>query len=617
MNASSSIANDPLASSWASRLRSELRTYALTHLPKAMVPAHFVVLPELPELPNGKVDRRNLPPIAADAADDYVAPRTATEVQIAGIWQDILGIARASVETSFFEVGGDSLTMLQMAARIGDLYQIRLDLPRLLENPTVAHLARMVSAQAEPRLTGADNQRGISPEQLLAEAVLPDDVRPEPGAAPAHAGPYRTILLTGGTGYTGAFLLREILDRSDARVCVIARADDDAAAAARVLRNLADYGLARDGDAARVEGIAGDMSRPYLGLSRATYLDLAARAEIIFHNAAESSWTVSYARIKPINVLGSTEVLRLACRARIKPVHFVCSIAVYPGMPGEQHALEAELTSPEDVVGGYRQSKWVVDKLMSRARERGVPTYVYRVGAITGAYDTGACSTDTFINDLIKGCVQLGSILDYDLMLELVPVDYCAAVVAHVALASRAEPGVFNVPGARSVSMNEVVDLLVACGYPLRRLPYADWYRELTAAIERGEDNPLARYLGLFGRDRPAPEIGYPGHKPVFGTARLRAALDGSGLSCPDVDLTMWQRYVDYFVSIGFLPAPPHRPSHPLAGAFYATDRGPQFPDAAHEPVRSATRVSRARGGAADLPGQDAARPARLGGDPP
>ncbi|HET7505106.1 MAG TPA: thioester reductase domain-containing protein [Kofleriaceae bacterium] len=551
------IANDPLTSSSASRLRSELRAFALTHLPRAMVPAHFVVLRELPELPNGKIDRKSLPAIHDDNdVADHVAPRTAAEAQIAAIWQDLLGVTRVSVETSFFELGGDSLKMLQMSARVGEVYQIRLDLPRLLESPTVAHLARMVSAQAEPRLTGADNQRGIRPEDLLAEAVLPDDVVPEPGAIPAHAGPYRTILLTGGTGYTGAFLLREILDRSAARVCVIVRADDDATAARRVAQNLAEYGLLRDGDEPRIEGIAGDMARPYLGLPRRTYLDLAARAEIIFHNAADSSWTVPYLRIKPVNVLGGLEVLRLACRARVKPVHFVCSIAVYPGVPGEQPAVEAELTCPEHVAGGYRQSKWVIDKLMNRARDRGVPTYIYRVGAITGAHDTGACSTDTFINDLIKGCIQLGAVFDYDLMLELVPVNYCAAVIAHVALGSSAPPGVFNVPGARPVSMNEVIDLIVECGYPLRRLPYAEWYGELAAAIERGEDNQLARYLGLFGKDRPAPEIGYPGHRPVFGTERLRAALDGSGLRCPDVDLALWQRYIAYFVSIGFVPAP-------------------------------------------------------------
>jgi thioester reductase-like protein len=277
---------------------------------------------------------------------------------------------------------------------------------------------------------------------------------------------------------------------------------------------------------------------------------------VIVHNAAESSWTLPYARIKPVNVLGTLEVLRLACKKRIKPVHYVCSIAVYPGLPGEYHAPETELTSAEHVVGGYRQTKWVGDKLMNLARQRGVPTYVYRMGAITGAHDTGVCSTDTFINDLIKGCIQLGAAMDYDLLLELVPVDYCAATVAHIAMKGTAQPANFNVPGARSVSMNEVVDLMVKCGYQLRRLAYPDWYRELIAAVERGEENEMTSYLPLFGKDKPAEEIGYPGSKPIFDTTNLRAALDGSGLTCPDVDVDLFDRYLKYFVSIGYLPAP-------------------------------------------------------------
>ncbi|CAM5243082.1 thioester reductase domain-containing protein [Streptomyces tanashiensis] len=62
MSTTRPLANDPLTSAWAAGLRSSLRAYARTHLPDAMVPAHFVVLPELPKLPNGKVDRGSLPP---------------------------------------------------------------------------------------------------------------------------------------------------------------------------------------------------------------------------------------------------------------------------------------------------------------------------------------------------------------------------------------------------------------------------------------------------------------------------------------------------------------------------------------------------------------------------
>jgi thioester reductase-like protein len=582
MNTKSSIANDPLSSSWAARIRAELRSYALSHLPKAMVPAHFVFLPDLPELPNGKVDRTQLPQLEpAPATAERVAARSELEEQIARIWQEVLGTKNVGVETSFFEVGGDSLTMLQVSAKIAEAYGVRIDLAKVLAEPTVASFARAVKAMKATGAsgggggggleagaaggTGAATEAGIasgrslSAEELKLEAVLPADVIPDADALPVWSGELHTILATGGTGYTGAFLVRELLDRSTATICVVARAEDSREAALRVLANLEDYGLLQVGDADRIEGVAGDMSRPYLGMSREVYGDLAARVQLIIHNAADSSWTQPFHRLKPVNILGSLEVLRLACRKRIKPVHYVCSIAVYPGLDGESVGVERELPSPAGVVGGYRQTKWATDQLMHRARERGIPTYVYRMGALVGASTTGACSTDTFINDLIKACIQLGAAMDYDLQLELVPVDHCARVVAQVALAPAVQPGTFNVPGARPVSMNEVVDLLIAYGYPLERLPYRAWYERFTQAIERGEENQLARYLALFGQDRPAPEIGYPGARPRFETTeRDRAlALAGSDERCPPVTLELFRIYLDYFVAIGFLPPPP------------------------------------------------------------
>ncbi|MGW2377493.1 MULTISPECIES: thioester reductase domain-containing protein [Kitasatospora] len=555
------LANDPLASSWAAGLRGSLRGYARTHLPEAMVPAHFVVLPELPKLPNGKVDRGSLPrPTAEESTETaYVAPRTPVETQLARIWQDLLGLPKVGVETSFFDLGGDSLTVLQMAAQVRDAYGVRLDLRRMFENPTVAQLGRMVGSQVDPQISGAGNPRGVGGEEMLADAVLPADIAPGPDALPPAAGPYRAVLLTGGTGYTGAFLLRELLDRSTATVYVLVRAADRAQADVRVLDNLAEYGLLRAGDSERVVGVPGDTGRPYLGTSRRAYRELAETVEMVIHNAAISSWIVPYAKIKPVNVFGALEVLRLACDTRVKPVHFVSTIGVYPGNQGERRWDEERLTETEDVVGGYRQSKWVADTLMLQARERGVPTHVYRLGAVAGAQTSGACSTDTFINHLLKGCIQLGAYLDYDLLIDLVPVDYCAAAVARIALGGGFHEPVFNVPSAGSSSMNDIFQLVVDYGYPLRKLDYRDWYRELVAAVERGEENELAVYLPLFGEDRPADEVGYPGSRPVFGTANLQAALDGSGIECRPVDRTLFDVYLDYFVSTGFLPAPPQR----------------------------------------------------------
>ncbi|MFG2292417.1 thioester reductase domain-containing protein [Streptomyces sp. NPDC048603] len=576
------LANDPLSASWTAELRSALRVHARRHLPEAMVPAHFVVLPALPRLPNGKVDRGNLPAFkdtgdAGTPGAGFVAPRDPLEARIAGIWQDLLGVANVDVETGFFDLGGDSLTVLQMAAQVRDAFGVRLDLRRLFEDPTVSRLAALIGNGAAPdagpgagsgtasaaapgpgpRTSGDTNPRGVAGDRMAADAALPADIRPGPDTRPpVRGGAYRSVLLTGGTGYTGAFLLRELLERSRATLHVLVRATGPEEALERVLANLEEYGLLRPGDRERLRGVPGDTGRPYLGMGREDYHRLAAEVEMIVHNAAVSSWVVPYSKIKPVNVLGAQEVLRLACRTRVKAVHFVSTTGVYPGLPGTRCWAEAPLTGTDGVVGGYRQSKWVADSLMLQARERGVPAHVYRLGAVTGARDTGACSEDTFINHLVKGCVQLGAYLDFDLQLELVPVDYCAAAIAHVAVSGGSEHAVFNVPGAHAVRMNDVFELVSAYGYRLRRLPYREWYRELSDAVERGEENELAVYLPLFGPEAPAAEIGRLDSRPVFDTTHLTSALDGSGISCPPVGRQLFDTYLDYFVSTGFLPPP-------------------------------------------------------------
>jgi thioester reductase-like protein len=210
------------------------------------------------------------------------------------------------------------------------------------------------------------------------------------------------------------------------------------------------------------------------------------------------------------------------------------------------------------VAGGYRQTKWVADTLVNAARARGIPTSVYRPGALTGSQQTGACATDTFVNHLIRGCIQLGAAMRYDFLLELVPVDYCAAAVAHVALSGR-EPAIYNLPGARSIWMDEIFDYIVDFGYPLRLLSYEPWREELLAAVERGEDNELAPYLPLFDPHRPAEEIGLAGTRPTFDAGNTAAALAGSGITCQPVNRELMDRYLRYFVNIGYLPAPTGR----------------------------------------------------------
>ncbi len=126
-------------------IATELRQKIAQQLPLAMVPAAFVFIPELPLMPNGKINRAALP-APEFVVDEYVAPRDVVEELIAGIWAEVLELERVSVHDDFFALGGHSLNATQVMARLFDVFQVDLGLRSLFETPTVAGLAQSVNA---------------------------------------------------------------------------------------------------------------------------------------------------------------------------------------------------------------------------------------------------------------------------------------------------------------------------------------------------------------------------------------------------------------------------------------------------------------------------------------
>jgi amino acid adenylation domain-containing protein len=135
-----------------------LRKALEEHLPGYMVPAGFVSLAALPLTPNGKVDRRWLAeraPLPAARGTAQVAPRTAVEEILAGIFSSLLGLDEVGAEADFFALGGHSLLATQLVSRVRDAFGVELPLRAAFEHPTVAGLAREIETASRSGASAA------------------------------------------------------------------------------------------------------------------------------------------------------------------------------------------------------------------------------------------------------------------------------------------------------------------------------------------------------------------------------------------------------------------------------------------------------------------------------
>jgi amino acid adenylation domain-containing protein len=123
----------------------ELRELLQQKLPEYMVPAAFVTLERFPLTPNGKVDRKALPKPDFEATADpgkSMAPGTPTERLLAEIWCQVLGLNQVGIQQNFFDLGGHSVLMVQVQARVVEKLKTEVSIVEMFQYPTISSLAR-------------------------------------------------------------------------------------------------------------------------------------------------------------------------------------------------------------------------------------------------------------------------------------------------------------------------------------------------------------------------------------------------------------------------------------------------------------------------------------------
>ncbi|KAL9058797.1 MAG: hypothetical protein Q9162_001521 [Coniocarpon cinnabarinum] len=598
-----------------SALRDGVREYLKTKVPVYAVPSIVIPLDRMPLNPNGKVDKPALPfPNPSELGTALprrpsvnVSTRTKTEQQLAQVWATVLnGVPSKTIgsEDSFFDLGAHSLTsqklMLSVRKTWGD---IDVSMQSLYDYPSLRGFAAEIDRALDPQgrvLDFEDHPEGAPTRQDTHYSLDAQHLASElPGAFETRrleVDSPLTVLVTGATGFLGAYITHSLLSRNAPSIHVIAlvRAKTDEQAHERVRSSLAAYQLWDDTFTTRIESVAGDTALPQLGLDDLHWEKLKNRTDLIIANAAKVHWLQTYQQLRGPNVLSLMTLMELAANGVPKRLTFISSTSAvdtdyYLQLSDEIVASGGQgIPESDDLHGaqrglanGYGQTKWAGEYLMREARRRGLAATTVRPGYVLGDSATGASITDDFLIRLLKACVQQRARPDIQNTINMVPVDTVSkAIVAASLRPAHSATDHANINARPRMTFSQFLENLELFGYDAPQVPYKSWRDQMETWIF-GDDPagreehallPLASWvLADLPGSTKAPELGIENTLAALrADSNSLSGIDGSRVAVePSRRMRVTEedvgRYLAYLVAIGFIPAPePGRGSRAL-----------------------------------------------------
>ncbi|KAE8148773.1 hypothetical protein BDV25DRAFT_12114 [Aspergillus avenaceus] len=515
-------------------LRDDARELLRSKLPTYAVPTVFIPLKRMPLNPNGKIDKPALPfPDTAELS--AAAPRhqpsalqslSETEQSLSQIWAKRIPNVTSDMigpDDSFFDLGGHSILAQQMFFDLRRKWRgVDISMNAIFRSPTLrgfaAEIDRLLNLDS---LTASDD---TTTTETSAAASAPDDeyskdarklvdVLPTtfPERTESILSGEPTIFLTGATGFLGAHILRDLLTRKSplAKVVTLVRGKSEQQALERIKSTCQAYGFWDDAWTSRLQCVCGNLGDPQFGFSQALWDDLTNRVDAVIHNGALVHWVYPYSTLKPANVLGTIDALKLCATGKPKQFSFVSSTSV---LDTDHYVEESErnvaaggagISEEDDLEGssvglgtGYGQSKWAGEYLVREAGKRGLKGTIVRPGYVLGDSKTGTTNTDDFLIRMIKGCIQLSARPNINNTVNMVPVDHVARVVIAGAFQPPVQPiGVAQVTGHPRLRFNQFLGALQLYGYDVPQVDYVPWSKSLESYVNDGQhDDPESQH---------------------------------------------------------------------------------------------------------------------------
>ena len=291
------------------------------------------------------------------------------------------------------------------------------------------------------------------------------------------------VLLTGGTGFIGPFLVKSLLEQTPAKIYVLVRSSDEQQGRQRLRAAMETMGPCAAGLMqmfdARVIPVCGDLGQPNLGLTPKIWDFLVNEVDTVFHNGATVNYLFNYDRMRDANVLGTNEVLRLAFEGRPKSFNYVSTTFVF-GWAVKKVLYETDMNQDMELLDfGYSQSKWVAEQVVFDARRRGLETRIFRPALVSPSVTGGGNNFDIAIR-LVAFMVNHGIGVDALNQVSFVPADITANNIVAISTTPGTANQTYHVTRDDYANMLDITGLITqATGRQFEVFSLADFVPEL------------------------------------------------------------------------------------------------------------------------------------------
>jgi thioester reductase-like protein len=405
--------------------------------------------------------------------------------------------------------GMESYNLVEAGLDSLDLVVFMHELKELLKDKGAEMLARQVDISVIQRVSVADlfqlaEELERTPEEALiglrnalaafreeqreAEMRMMSNDRKLIFAPPAPASfleipTLNHVLLTGGTGFIGPFLMKSLLEQTRAKIHVLVRSSDEVQGMQRLRGAMesmgpCDAGLMQRFEA-RVIPVCGDLGQPRLGLTQDVWDFLSNQVDTVFHNGATVNYLFNYDRMRDANVLGTNEVVRLAFEGRTKELNYVSTTFVF-GWAVKSVLYETDGNENMELLDfGYSQSKWVAEKVVEDARSKGLSVRIFRPALVSPSITGGGNNFDIAVR-LVAFMVNHGIGVDALNQVSFVPADIAANNIIAISTTPGTENKTYHVVRDDYANMLDITGLITrATGRQFEIFSISDFVPEL------------------------------------------------------------------------------------------------------------------------------------------